>query len=301
MLKRIMNFAGGAGSIAETAQLTSFSPDTLIFEVAGLPVFPVDAEGVVNPSGAIMESDLGKLKVNAYLKNELGDDIQLINNVPLAFLLMLSDYQGASAVTSTYEIEGKEVAGMFADGKHFALPLGDIVLQGDDILTISITGTVKSADWNIKVWAGDEVTLAQELLLTYQYVKGLDSQSFSFRNSHEVYSYGITDSESTIHDYFGTEPIDYAGQIAKALCDGRYEHVGSNAKVPFAKIWNDFTNWAQDISFTTISDMYYLVVGRAFAPERSVRVTKDIRNVSAFRSAIIADDKDKAKALGFVR
>lgn len=299
MLKRIMNVRGNAGQISESVQVTSFSPDTLIFEVAGLPIFPKTA-GEVDLDGSVLNSDMGKLKLNVYLKNELGDDYQLVNNVPLAMFGLLSDYQGASAMASGFDLTGTELEGAFARGKHIAIPLGDIVLQGDDILTVSLSGPVASTDWSVKAWVGDEIALAKEVLLTYQYVKGLDSQSFSFRNSHELYSYGLTDSESTVHDYFGTSPVDYAGYIAKAQCDGKYEYVAQEHKIPFAKIWSDFTNWAQDISFTTISDLHYLVVGRAFAPERAIRIAKDIRNVTAFKQAIVSDDKAKAKALGFI-
>lgn len=299
MLKRIMSIRGAAGQVSESVQVTSFSPDAIILEVAGLPIFPKNGE-VIDLTGSVMASDMGKVKLNVYLKNELGDDIQLVNNVPLALFGMLSDYQGASAFASSFDLTGNELAGAFVKGKHMCIPLGDIVLQGDDMLTISLTGSVESLDWSIKAWVADDVTLTGEMLVTYQYVKGLDSQSFTFRNALELYSYGVTDSESTVHDYFGTAPVDYAGQLAKAQCEGKYEYVAQEHKVPFAKVWADFTNWAQDIAFTTISDLHYLVVGRSFAPERAVRVTKDIRNVTAFKQAIISDDKSKAKALGFI-
>ncbi len=298
MLKRILSINGQEGVISQSAQLTSFSPDTLYIKTQGLPVFPKDAEGNIDLTGSVMDSDLGTVKINVYLKNELGNDIQLVNNVPLAMFALMSDYNGASAYANSYDYEGAVLDGAFEKGKQIAIPLGDVILQGDDILTVSLTGKVVSADWSIKMWASDEISLNQEILLTYAYVKGLDSQSFMFRNVMELFSYGLTDSETVVTDYFGTNSIDYEGLIAKALCNGRYEYTDGQHLAPYAKLWGDVTNWSQDITFTTVSNVHYMAVGRAFAPERKVRADKDVRNFTAYKQSIIANDSVKTKVLG---
>jgi hypothetical protein len=299
MLKSIMRATGVAGSVSQSAQINGYSPDGLYIQCTGLPIFPLDGESI-DLEGSIMDSDLGKIKLNVYLKNELGNDIQLVNNVPLAMFALMSDYNGASAYANSFDYAGTVQVGAFAQGKQIAIPLGDLVLQGDDSLTVTLTGSVASTAWGINMWAADDVCLTSEYLLSYSYVKGLDSQNFSFRNALELYSYGLTDSETTVKDYFNTSSVDYAGQIVKSLCEGRYEYTDGQHKAPYAKIWADFTLWSQDISFTTVSDLHYLCIGRAFAPERSVRTAKDIRNVQAFKASIIADDRDKAKVLGLI-
>lgn len=292
-----MDERGGAGVLSLSADVTEFAPDTLYMQVEGLPIFPKNEEGNPDLDASVMDSELGKVKMNMYLKNSLGKDIQIVNNVPLALFALMSDYNGASAYANSADYEGTVTAGKFAKGKQIAIPLGDIVLRDGDILTVSMQGSVTAENWAIRAWLANDVTLTKEIILTYAAVKGLDSQTFSFRNAMQVSFYGDTDSETTVTDYFGTVAVDYKGAITMALCNGQYEYTDGQHKAPYGVAWEDFTKWAQDISFTTVSGVSYLVVGRAFAPERMSRADKDIRNVTAFKDSILADNPDKAQIL----
>lgn len=233
---------------------------------------------------------------------------------------------------SVSEIE-KRIYGVYDDLPKFsiALNLGKVILTGDDKLTISITGAVpvprtfKEVSINVgsETKKGYDVVLAEkeaempmvfdifaddslkasEVLLTYNHVKGLDSQRFNFKNSYDLYGIGETDSTLYVHDAFGENPVCVSGELCKARCVGQQGAMSTfsvgDAGVdvpfypPFASLWHDNTGWSQDISFTTVNEMDFLVVGESFHPERAGKEEKDVRDFAGYYASIETSDADK--------
>jgi len=212
-----------------------------------------------------------------------------------------------------------------------ALNLGKVILTGDDKLTISITGSIPVPrtfkEVSISVGSetkkgydivpaqkevevplifdifADDSLKASEVLLTYNHVKGLDSQRFNFKNCYDLYGIGETDSTLYVHDAFGENPICVSGELCKARCVGQQGAMSSfalgNVSVdapaypPFASLWHDTTGWSQDISFTTVNEMDFLVVGESFHPERAGKEEKDVRDFAGYYASIETSDADK--------
>lgn len=355
MIKRFIDYTQNTvGNVSITAQLSSFSPDRLLLHIQGLPVVssqlkqeyagltPAELYAKVSAEksdSSLNSSDfdsvfnhfamdltggaISRLVVNASLKNEAGKDVPLISNVPLHMFLALSDYIGASDYGSNTgagvmgeDFSARDLAGTaHSDCLNIAIPLGNVVCSGDDILTVSIGGrydgmasqvlvdnTAKTCEidnhpnLHIVGFVEDNIK-SGEMLLSYQYVKGLDSQRFAFRNVYDVYSMGDTDAVTYVDDAFGNNPIDNLGCICKGLCDGRLGGLGIYGAVfaptSFAPMWHDCTGWAQNIGFTTVTGMEYLVVGEEFHPERSGKMDKDVRDFAGFYQSIATDDPEK--------
>lgn len=216
-----------------------------------------------------------------------------------------------------------------------SLNLGKVILTGDDKLTLSITGSlpvprifkevdvtvgsekkkgyvIVGADSDDSGFTGvpfvfdvfaDDSLKSSEVLLTYNHVKGLDSQRFNFKNSYDLYGIGETDSTLYVHDAFGENPVTVSGELCKARCVGMQGALGGyfGAGIstaypdypPFASLWHDNTGWSQDISFTTVNEMDFLVVGESFHPERAGKEEKDVRDFAGYYASIETADADK--------
>lgn len=345
MLKQILTYVQDAsGAVNAIANLSSFSPDSLYVGVDGYGVASpclLKADGsvatflpsdigksreelessygkLVVGSEPITASDLHKILVNVYLKNSSGKDIATVNNVPLSDFLLLSDYQGNSEFSRNEKqghVGGKDYDDAF--GYYVRVPLGKLILVGDDVLTVQVSGSIghhymfdadgKLVDYTgirIAVWADDSYK-GTEKILRYDHVSGIDSQNFNFRNASSLYGIGMTTKTLYVNDYFGSVAVDVMGCIVKGRCISRQAEIKGDASgtiydmIPFSPLWTDDTGWTQNIDFTSCSDMDFLVVGEEFHPERAGREQKDLRDFAGFYSSFATDDPDKAQVFAY--
>lgn len=258
MLSTIFNYPMTAGTVVLSKELSSQSLDRLIFKV-GVSTAAVDLNDTV----------LDKLKLNVFLSNGVSDgqDDVLIKNVQLSKFFVLSDYiKGTGGLDS-----------LLSKTMYFDVLLSNIVLTGDDRLTISLTSS-ESVDCSIKMYAED-VTKGHEKLIRYEQISSISGQTHNLNDVAEIYSFGNSQEQITISDFFGDKVIDIESGQCLARIDGAVE---TDKVYPFGILYKDFTQVGIDLSLSGVDNMTYLIISHATHSERLNKLDKDTRNLKAF-------------------
>ena len=119
-------------------------------------------------STAITESDLEKITVNGSLKNSKGDNVILINNIPLSLLADYSDYKGGWSANSV------------DNSGAIKLDLGNIILEGNDEVNLSFSCATPGEATTLYVFGYDSF-IGPEQIITYDHVIAQATQHYTFR------------------------------------------------------------------------------------------------------------------------
>ncbi len=269
MLSDIFNMTHSDSLVSLSKELSSCSIDRLVFHVS-----------VDTPATDINSSVLENLKLNVYLKNGVSDgqDDVIVKNVQLSKLFVLSDFvKGTGGMAS-----------LKTENMYFDVLLGNIILSGDDRLTISITSD-KSVSCTIKMWYED-ATKGKEHILKYEQITSTSGQTHNLTDVAQIFTFGNSNSNITIKDYFGEKMTSIGAGQALAKIDGCIE---SELFADFGILYKDFTNAGIDVSVSGVDDISYLILSHAIHLERVKKMDKDTRNLTAYFEDLKAKQPQK--------
>jgi len=264
-MRKILGFTGT--TFEQTGTLTSYSPDGILLYLNGLET----------------DADLAKIRLNAVFKNEMGKDETIFNNVPLLMLKKLSDFKGGDASPAT-----EQQSAMY-------ISIGNYILAGDDQMIVTISASGLSASLTGEIVACDDLRYS-EMMICYDYVKGIDSQAFNFRGVKEILMSSADETtirhKMTVTGFYGTEQEDGLYILAKGSALGRVEKWNG-----FGPLWSDATGLTQDVEFGTFTGQEYLIVREAFHSERSARYQKQVNDSDRLLQHYASADVERYKVL----
>lgn len=265
-------------SFSFNGKITNFSCDSLMFAVI--------ANG--SSATAVSNADLAKIIVRVQLKNSKGSNAIVINSVPARVLAKLSDMLGG------WGENGSDKYGAFG------VNLGNIVLDGDDELDITITGSDLSQQYAISIFGVDAVVGAEKIYL-YDYVKGSATQTYQQVDAEKVYlcldDDAVPSDANTIavNDYYGRNIITENEAIAIGAVIAQ-----SGDADNFGLVWADDTGLTQDMSFKVASDSEtFLVVRRFFDVNRLGMGQQSIIDYADYLGYIQRTNASKYKCLQY--
>ena len=230
-------------AFSENGKITNFSCDCLFLTLSG--------------AAAVAAADLGRIVVRVQFKNSKGNNAIVVNSVPLIILAKYSDYIGGWGENSSDKYGS------------VMIPVGNICLEGDDELDITISGTGLSQAYSLAVFGWDTYIGAEKVLM-YDYVAASASQTYQQVDALAVYmalgDLSIPSDSVTIavSDYFGRNIIteNEAIGIGAALArSGDWDDFGC--------VWSDDTGLSQDMSFKAgSSSELFLIIRRFFDSSR---------------------------------
>jgi len=227
--------------------------------------------------------DLMKVKVSVTMKNSKGNDILPINNVPLLYFFHLSDFLGGYAWNVADQLSSAYVA------------LGNYILQGDDSMTVTLSGAGLSASVTGSVYAIDD-KVGPEQCLIYEYVEGQNTLEFSERAVHAIYMKSddetTTPHSLTIRDFYGSENIDGLAVLAMGAALGKAE-----TWLGFGPLWTDKTGLTQDVRFSTFTGQGFLVCREEFLKSRIGSEQKTIQDTANLLTFYASNEADRYAVL----
>ena len=270
----IAEFAA-TNAFSMNGKLTNFSCDSLNFAISG--------------ASAVTLADLAEMIVRVQLKNSKGSNAIIINSVPLSLLAKYSD-----------SIQGW---GVNSEDKYGAIsiPVGNIVLEGDDELDITISGSGLSQAYTVSVFGYDYKTGAERILL-YDYVDASATQVYQQVDALAVYvsiAEGTVPSDTSsiaVNDYFGRNIITEGEAIALGTAmsqSGDWDN--------FGLVWSDDTGLSQDMSFkASTDDEEFLVIRQFFDVNRIGMGQQSVIDFADYLSFIKRTNPTKYKCLQYV-
>ena len=266
-------------SFSFNGKITNFSCDSLAFALTANGSSPA----------VVSDADLAKIVVRVQLKNSKGSNAIVINSVPARVLAKLSDMLGGWGVNSSDKYGA------------FGVDLGNIVLDGDDELDVTITGSGLSQQYGITVFGVDAVVGAERIML-YDYVKGSATQTYQQVDASRVYlcldEDAVPSDVNTIavNDYYGRNIITENEAIAIGAIVSQ-----SGDADNFGLIWSDDTGLTQDMSFKVASDSEsFLVVRRFFDVNRLGMGQQSVIDYADYLGYIQRTNSSKYKCLQYV-
>lgn len=198
----------------------------------------------------INKADLAKMILNVSLKNSRGDNVILINNIPLDIISNFSDYKGGWSVNSV-----DEVGAMLID-------LGNIVLEGNDEVNLTISWSAGlSTAYDLDIFGLDSV-IGKEQIVTYDYVIAQATQQYTFNNVMDVYSQIDNPSSGVsiaIDDFYGRNQLTEVQVVSLGACLGRAEDFDN-----FGVVWHDETGLTQSVGITAGSNAEKFLIRKRF-------------------------------------
>ncbi len=272
-IQKIFNNSVSNSVLSLSKELSSCSIDRLIFNVS-----------VSTASEDFDNNILNKLKLNIYLKNGVADgqDDTIVKNVPLYQLFTLSDWsKGTGGLGS-----------LLTKTMYFDVLLGNIILTGDDRLTISVTSDSQVTCDLMCLF--EDATKGKESILKYETINSNAGLTHNLKDVAQIFSFGDSNSSITISDYFGDKITDTQSSQAIAIVDGCVETETFNS---FGVLYKDFTKYGIDVAVTGLDNVSYLVISHAIHSERLDKVDKDTRNLESYFTDIKSKQPNKFKVI----
>lgn len=267
------------GAFSVNGKLTNFSLDNLIFAVT--------ASASSSPS-AVSDSDLAKMVVRVQLKNSKGANAIIINSVPLNILARYSDYIAGWGSNDADKFGG------------IAVPVGNIVVDGDDEIDVTISGTGLSQEYTVSVF-GYDYLVGPEKILLFDFVDASATQTYQQVDALAVYlalAEGSTPSDSNsiaVNDFYGRNIITELESMALGAALAR-----SGDFDDFGPVWADDTGLSQNMSFKASSDNeMFLVVRRFFDIQRMGLGQQSVIDFTNLLQDIQRTNPDKYKILQY--
>ena len=254
-----------------TGKLTNCDVDGLIFSVktSGTDVTRAHFDSVI---------------VNATLRVAGGDDLNIVAGCRMSDLLKMSDYMGGLSMVQLGDAIGEEAA---------YLPLGKIVISGDDILEIQIQ--VPGDATMVQLWnvGACDFVKAYESITGYETVPGNGSEIL-FKAAHTVYlTSAYTGAQIAVTDQERSYIIDDHLAAAYANATGKFEKWED-----FAGLWSDGSGLGQDVRIKVPSGAYALVVKGFAIKNRQAKKDKEIEEkVKSIENKIKIENPQRAEAL----
>lgn len=260
-------------------KLTNFSLDTIVFSVT--------ASASSSPA-AISDADLAKIIVRVQLKNSKGSNAIIINSVPLNILARYSDYIAGWGTNSTDKFGG------------IAVPVGNIVVDGDDEIDVTLSGSALTQELTVSVF-GYDYLVGPEKILLFDFVDASATQTYQQVDALAVYmalSEGAVPSSANsiaVNDFYGRNIITELESMALGASMAR-----SGDYDDFGPIWCDDTGLSQNMSFKASSDSeMFLVIRRFFDIQRLGMGQQSVIDFTNLLSDIQRSNPDKYKMLQY--
>ena len=261
-------------SFSFNGKLTNFSVDTLVFTLSG--------------ASAVSADDLAKVIVRVQLKNSRGSNAICVNSVPAGLLAKYSDFVGGWGINSTDKYGA------------FGVDLGNVVLEGDDELDVTVSGVGLSQAYSLSVF-GFDTKVGAEVVKLYDYVSASATQTYQQVDASAVFislPSGSVASDSVsiaVNDFFGRNLItenEAVGLGAVMAQSGDCDN--------FGPVWIDDTGLTQNMSFVAGSDSEeYLVIRRFFDVNRIGMGQQSVINFADYLSYIKSNNSTKYRCLAY--
>lgn len=234
-------------------------------------------------STAITESDLEKITVNGSLKNSKGDNVILINNIPLSLLADYSDYKGGWSANSV------------DNSGAIKLDLGNIILEGNDEVNLSFSCATPGEATTLYVFGYDSF-IGPEQIITYDHVIAQATQHYTFNDVIDVFAKIASPSESAmiaVDDFYGRNQIAETEVVALGAAQGRAENFDN-----FGVVFHDETGLTQSVGITTGSANERLLVQKRFFDETRIgNAQKSYIDAAALLNHIKQNNSNKYRCL----
>ncbi len=261
-------------SFSHNGKITNFSCDSIDFSLSA--------------AAALTLVDFDKIIVRVQLKNSKGSNAIIVNSVPLGLLARYSDY-----------IQGW---GINSEDKYGAIsiPVGNIILEGDDELDISLSGSGLSQAMAVSVF-GYDYKVGPEMIFLYDYVDASATQVYQQVDAAAVFVAlpdGVVPSDTNsiaVNDYFGRNIVTEN----EAICLGAAS-AQSGDWDNFGLVWSDDTGFTQDMSFKASSDNEdFLVLRRFFDVNRLGMGQQSVINKADYLAFVKRTNATKYKCLQY--
>lgn len=205
-------------------------------------------------------AELAKCTATVTLKSMIGRDEVLGNSLPLDLIARMSNFKAG------YDLPEEVTGGLSA----FHLPLGNIILSGDDELILSVKTTENLIASKVtKVFISDTIA-GVEQILKYDYIPAASGVNHMAKNCRELYLYSdgeeSSENEITVTDSFGTEVVPCLGVVTQGAVLGR-----SETWIDFGVAWRNRFGLPDNINFTSATSQEFLAVCEVFQKDRKIR------------------------------
>jgi hypothetical protein len=277
MYQNIITGSVGTAAARLNGRITNFKPDGLLVRLM---------VGGTAHAWAVFDS----VVVDATMRNSRGGDINVFSNVRLSDLFKLSDFLGGFSATS------KTGAGEY----YIYVPLGKLVLSGDDSLEVSVSFPGHAtATYGVRVTAVDNSRNAENVK-GYESVTGSGLEVF-MKDVNAAYLMDAADGSTfPFKDQEYSEiPEDYDA-VSYANAVGETEQ-----GVGIGILYEDTTKLSQDLRIKVPTGKHVFFVKSFFPVDRvtaaAAQVSFDVSKVVGSIEVVSPDKHKYLKQVGAIK
>jgi len=253
-------------------KLTNFSPNSIVL------AFTKDV--------AITDADMAKITCSIQFKNRLGKNAVIMNNVPVSVIAKMSDYEGGFSINSS----DKKGA--------FKIPIGKIVLTGQDEISVSLAFASDCPTIAFECYAIDEV-IGKETINIYEYAEGSSGQQLTFPNALVGYM-AISNPSNSVNvrtsDYFDDNLITESEIVNNGAVLGQAEDFDD-----FGCFWADKSGYSQMLGVTCGSSNEQVLVREWFYDSNRIGVAQaETKSLETYAKEIRDTDVEKYRCLTYI-
>ncbi len=248
-------------------KLVNFDPDGLLITIE------------VGGTGHDSDVEFAKWVLTATLKNSLGDPMTIFDQCKLVDLFKLSDHLGG------FSLEQKgDAAGMYSA----YIPLGNIMLDGDDSLDLDLYAPGHAtATYSVRIAATDYLS-ANERILSYESATGTGNE-LNFRNVSAIYLTSAPSGAQVSIKDMEKQYVDNDKDIISAGSALGKNEVNPNIGILYA----DRSGYTQNVYVKVPSGATILVCKQLFPLERVARkaMGAEVKREAILRKIQLEDPK----------